>query len=261
MVELDVERDHLAADTRQRFRREGASRAVAAGANDLELFRDVFALGKIIDIELPETGDELVGTVAAEVEVGFEHDLLQRAHLFRTEGERPRRPHLDAGPAILVMRGGDHGDRGCIERELREIGHGGQSQADILHPGARRHQAGDQRQLDRQRIGAEIMAGDDIRPNAQAPDQRAQTHTERLDADQIELRRLGRAGMADPPARVVLAKARRLDQRRGLEFEAVGPGFANNREGQWSKLQRAGMPIYRGRGLSRKPLSRALSDG
>ena len=52
------------------------------------------------------------------------------------------------------------------------------------------------------------MADDDVGRDALAPDQRRQPHAERLHADQVELGRLRRAGMAEPPARVILAKAR-----------------------------------------------------
>ena len=49
-------------------------------------------------------------------------------------------PHFDAGPAIVVMRRGHHGDAGHIEIELREIRHRGHAQADVMNPAAGCHQ-------------------------------------------------------------------------------------------------------------------------
>ena len=76
------------------------------------------------------------------------------------------------------------------------------------------------------------MPGDDIGTGTDTADQRAKPHAERLDADQIELRQLRGTGMAEPLARIIFAKAGRLDQRFGFEFETVGPGVANDAEGQ-----------------------------
>ena len=78
---------------------------------------------------------------------------------------------------------------------------------------ARRHQAGDQRHLDRGRIAAEIVAGDELRLDAQLVDQRAEAKPQRLHAHQVDL-------FAEQPARVVFAKAGGLHHRLG--FIGVG---------------------------------------
>ena len=71
--------------------------------------------------------------------------LLQRGHLVGREGQRPLDAHLDAGPAIVVVAGGDHGDAFDVKLELGEIGHRRQRQADVVHLGAAGEQPVDQR--------------------------------------------------------------------------------------------------------------------
>ena len=58
------------------------------------------------------------------------------------------RAHLHAGPAILIVAGGDHRHGRAIQRELREIGDRRQRQADVVHLAAGAHQPDDQRLLD-----------------------------------------------------------------------------------------------------------------
>ncbi len=123
MVEFRIERDHLHAELLEDLRREGAGRAVAAGGNDTELARDLGAVGEVADVAGGEILDEKVGATADEVEIGFEDDLLQRPHLVGAEGDRALGAHLHAGPAIVVMARGDHGDAGHVQFELGEIGH------------------------------------------------------------------------------------------------------------------------------------------
>ena len=147
VVELAVERDDLAADRLQHLRREGAGGAVAAGDDDLDAALQLRPVGEIGDIARREIFVELVGAAAAVVELCAEHDLLQPRHLVGAEGQRPVRAHLHAGPAILVVRGGDHGDGRHVEIELGEIGHRRHGKADVVHLAARSHQAGDQRVL------------------------------------------------------------------------------------------------------------------
>ncbi len=138
-----------------------------------------------------------------------EHDVLEPRHLVGAEGERAVRAHLHAGPAIVVVRGGDHRDARHVEVELREIGHRRQCQADVVDLAARGDQAVDQRHLDRRRIGAEIVAGDDLRLDAEFVDQRAEAEAERLDAHQVDL-------AAEQPARVIFAKAGGFHHRLGF---------------------------------------------
>src|SRR5882724_12009471 len=66
--------------------------------------------------------------------------------------------------------------------------------------------------------------------------------------------------MAEPPARIILAKSGRLDQRLGFEFEAVGPGFANDFWVQDSRAPGGGNTIYRGRGFSTQGFKPRLSQ-
>ena len=150
-----------------------------------------------------------IAAALAGLERGVEHDLLQLVHLVGAEGERAVGAHLHAGPAIVVMRGGDHRDAGHVEIELREIGHRRQRKPDVAHPHAGRHHAGDQRHLHRGRIAAEIMPGDDVGLHAHLVHQRADAHAEPLHAHQVDL-------FAEQPACVIFAKAGRLHHRLGI---------------------------------------------
>ncbi len=158
---------------------------------------------------------EDVSAASLVLEGGIEHDLLQPRHLVGTEGQRPVGAHLHAGPAVVVVRGGDHGDAGHVEIKLREIGHRRYREADVMHLAARRHQAGDQRVFDRGGIAAEIMPGDDLLLDAELGDQRTQPHAERLHTHQIDF-------LVEQPTRVIFAEAGRLHHR--LRFEGVGVG-------------------------------------
>ena len=91
-----------------------------------------------------------------------------------------------------------------------------------MNGAARGHQALGECDLDCHGIAAEIMTRHDMRLHAKFMDQRAEPHAQRLHAHQIELRRLSRARMAEPPARVIFAETRRLDERPHLESQGVG---------------------------------------
>src|SRR5262245_20419638 len=104
VVELAVERDDLAADRLQHLRREGAGGAVAAGADDLQAALELRPIGEVGDVAGRKILHEGIGAAAAHVEAGVEHDFLQPAHLVGAEGERAARPHLHAGPAVVVVR-------------------------------------------------------------------------------------------------------------------------------------------------------------
>ena len=99
------------------------------------------------------------------------------------------------------MAGGDHGDAFDFERELREIGHGRERQADIVHLGAAGEQPRHQRGFDRGRIGAEVVADHDAQGHAALAHQRGQPETDRLEPEQVDL-----LGVA--PARVIFAETR-----------------------------------------------------
>ena len=228
VVELGVERDHLAADRFHHLRRERARGAVAAGDHDFQLALQLRALGEIGDVARRKILVELIGAAGLVPEFGVEHDLLQPRHLVGTEGKRPVGAHLDAGPAIVVMRGRDHRDAGHVEVELREIGHRRHGKPDVMHLAARRHQAGDQRIFDRGRIAAEIVPGDDLLFDAEFRDQRAQPHAQRLNAHQIDF-------LVEQPARVIFAKTGRLHHRLG--FKGIGirnqHGFRLRKHQRW----------------------------
>ena len=139
----------------------------------------------------------------------MQHDIAQAAHLIGAEGDRPLGAHFHARPAIVVMRGGHHGDGRAIKIELGEIGHRRKRKANILNFYARRHETDRQSMFDRRRIGAEIMAGDKIRLDAHVVQQGAKTQPQGLDAHEIDL-------LFKKPPRVIFAKAGRLDHRSAL---------------------------------------------
>ena len=141
--------------------------------------------------------------------------LLQRGHVLRREGEGALDAHLDAGPAIVVVAGGDHGDAFDAEVELREIGHRRQRQADVVHLGAAGQQAGGQRRFDRGRIGAVVVADHDPHRHAALAHQRGKAEADRLKPEQVDL-----LGVA--PARIIFTKSGRLDEGQALEFGGVG---------------------------------------
>ena len=122
-VEFGIERHDLAAELLENLRREGARRAVAAGRDDLQLALELRAVGEIGDIARRKIGHIAIAAAVGVAIGAGEHDLVQPAHFVRAEGDGPLRAHFHAGPAIVVMRGGDHRDGRHIEIELREIGH------------------------------------------------------------------------------------------------------------------------------------------
>ena len=132
VVELAVERDHLAADRFQHLRRERAGGAVAAGAYHFQVPLEFRPLGEIGDVARRKVLDEVVSAAALHLEAAVEHDVFQPRHLVGAEGQRAVDAHLHAGPAIVVMRCRDHGDARHVEIELREIGHRGERQPDVL---------------------------------------------------------------------------------------------------------------------------------
>ena len=167
VVELAIERDDGGAKLGENARREGAGRAVAAGDDDLQRAQQFRPRQKVGHVALGHVGHEDVAAAFVLLgEVRVEHDLLERGHVVGREGEGPLDAHLDAGPAIVVMAGGDHGDAFDFERELREIGHGRERQADVVHLGAAGEQSCGQRRFHRGRIGAVVMADDDAQRHA-----------------------------------------------------------------------------------------------
>ena len=216
VVELAVERDDGGAELGENARGEGARRAVAAGDDDLQGAQQFGPRQEIGHVALRHVGHEDVATaLVLRGEPRVEHDLLERGHVVGREGERPLDAHLDAGPAIVVMAGGDHGDAFDFKRELREIGHGRERQADIVHLGAAGKQSRDQRGLHCGRVRAVVVADHDAQWHAALAHQRRQAEADGFEPEQVDL--LGKA-----PARVIFAKAGRLDEGQALEFGGIG---------------------------------------
>ena len=91
-----------------------------------------------------------------------------------------------------------------------------------MHRATRGHQALNKGDLDGHGIGAEIMTRHDLRLYPKLVEKSAEAHAERLHAHQIEFRWLGRARMAEPPARVIFPKACRRYEGDRLESQGVG---------------------------------------
>ena len=218
VVEIAIHLDDLGAHPPQARWREGPGRAVAAGADHLQRPLELAVRCGVGDIALGHAfylGERPAGP---GLETAAEHDLLQSTDLIRPEGHRWTGSHLHASPAVLVVAGGDHGHAGRVEVELGKIGDRRQRQADIEHLAAGGDQAERQGLLHRQRIRPVVVADDDPRP-AELMDIGPQAHAKRLDAQQVEIR-------AQQPARVVLAKAGWLDQRRDFIGRGVGQEVA-----------------------------------
>ena len=231
-VERGVEIDHFRAHAAQRFRRECARRAVAAGGHDPKGPRDPHFRRHVGDVALHhalDAGQPAAGALDAGAR---QHDLLQAADLVGAEGEGLVRAHLHPGPAVLVVAGGDHGHAGGVEVELGEIGHGRKGQADVEHLAAGRDQAQAERLLHRQRIGTEIVADHHARRHADLVDIGPQAQAQGLDAQQVDL-------LFQDPARVVFPETRRLDQGRGLVGQGVGQDVGARRQ-RHGVLRKAG---------------------
>ncbi len=217
-VELAVERNDLDAERRQKVWREGPGGAVAAGGDDLHRARKLRPAGQVGDVAGREIGHELIGSAGLGRIFAADHDVAEAAHLVRPERDGPRRAHLHARPAVVVVRGGDHRHRGDVERELGEIGHRRDGEADVADFRPARHQARGQRELDRGRIAAEVVADHDLARDAELLQESRQSEPERLHAHQVEL-------FFEQPARVVFAKAGRLHHRPGFIGVGVGEEF------------------------------------
>jgi hypothetical protein len=163
---------------------------------------------------LPQAATTLIGRDSLWPRVAAQHDRLQPVHLVRTECERALRPHLHAGPAVLVVACCYHRDRGRIECELREIGNGRRHHADVDHVATRAHETQRKRLLDRQRIGTVIVTRHDLGRDAHLMEQRSEPQTQCFHAEQIEF-------AAEQPARVIFAKPVRRDERLGFVFIGV----------------------------------------
>src|SRR6516165_513929 len=136
MVEITVEAKDLAPDGFQHLRSKRSGRAVAACAYDLEPALELGSAGQIGDISHRKILDKDIGAAAAHVVAAVEHNIPEAAHLVGTEGERAARPHLHAGPSIVVVRRRDHGHARHVERELGELSTRGDAWPVVMHSAA-----------------------------------------------------------------------------------------------------------------------------
>ena len=232
-VELAVERNDVDAERGEELRREGARRAVAAGGDDLELAPELRTAGQVGDVAGGKIGHELVAAARLRRIVAPDDDVAQPRHLLRTEGDGPRRAHLHSGPAVVVVRGRHHRDCRNVKRELREIGHRREREADVAHPRPARHQARDERELDRGRIAAEVVADDDLALNPKLLQEMREPEPERLGAHEVDF-------LLEKPARVIFAKAGRLHDRQGFVSVSIGRKIGMRlRKQQRSRRRRA----------------------
>ena len=232
-VEFAVEGNDLDAERAQELGRERPGGPVAAGGDDLEAAAEFRPAGQIGDVAGREVGHELIAAARLRTVIAGDDDVAQARHLLRPEGHRPRRAHLDPGPAVVVVGGGHHRDRRRIESELGEIGHRREREPDVAHLRAPRHQARGQRQLDRSRIAAEVVADDHLTRDAKLLQEAREAEPERLRAHQVDL-------FFEQPTRIVFAKAGRFHHR--LRFKGVGVGGEFGlRFGEQGGPQRVGM--------------------
>ena len=123
--------------------------------------------------------------------------------------------HLDAGPAVVVVAGGHHRHAFDAQLELGEVGHGRQREADVVHLRAAREQAGHQRLLHGGGIGAVVVADHEALRHPSPAGERGEPQADGVEPHEVDL-------LGEQPARVVLAKSGRLDERQTLEVGRVG---------------------------------------
>ncbi len=222
-IGFGVERHHLAAERFEESRRESARRSVAAGRHNLQLSRDRPVLLEVGQVAGREIRDRVIGAAFGRCSFAAENEVAELRHLVRAESDRTLPPHLDAGPAVVVMRRRHHGDGRNIELELREIGHGREREPDIVNPHAARHQSERQRMFDRGRIGPVIVARHDVADTVR-PEHGGEAKPQGLSAEKVQFLR-------EKPPRIVFAKARGLDHGLGFGGETVGVQAGNGLHG------------------------------
>ena len=214
VVEVGVERHDLAADRFQDLRREGTGRAVAAGGDDLEAALELRTVGQSLDVALGDVRYEDIAAARFRLELAAENDRFQFRHVVGSERQRPRQSHLDTGPAIVVVARRHHRDAFDVEVELREVGHRRKREADVVNLAAACEQARHERLLHSSRIRAIIVTDDDALRNAAAREERRHAEPDRVETHQVDFFRI-------KPARIVFAKAGRLDERQALEVSGI----------------------------------------
>ena len=177
-----------------------------------------FSLGRSVErrhVALGHVGHEHVAAAGRRLDLALEHDLLERRHLVGPEGQRAVEPHLDAGPAVVVVAGRHHGHAFDVELELGEVGHRRQRETDVVHLRAAGQQADHEGLLHGGRIGAVVVADHEALGHPAPAGQGGETQADGIEPHQVDL-------LGEQPARVVLAKAGRLDERKPLELGRVG---------------------------------------
>ena len=132
-VELAVEGHDLDAQRFEERRREAARRPVAAGRDDLHLAHELGPAGLVGDVAGGKVGHEFISPAGLGPVVSADHDVAQAPHFLGSEGHRPGRAHLDARPAVVVVRSGHHRHRRRVERKLRKISHRRDRKPDVAH--------------------------------------------------------------------------------------------------------------------------------
>ena len=215
VVQLRIERDHLTADGLQHLRREGAGRAVAAGRHHPQSAFQLRPFRQRLDVALAQVRHEHITAAAGRLGAALEHDRFELRHLVRPERQRPLQSHLDAGPAVVVVAGGDHRNALHIERELSEVGHRREGETNVVHLRAARQQPGHQCLLHRGRIPPIIMSDNEALRHTALVGERRQTKPDGIETHQVDL-------IGKQPAGIVLAKAGGLHERQALEVGRVG---------------------------------------
>ncbi len=214
IIEVGVKRDYVAAESRQHLRCERARRAVAASGDHLQLAGEWFAPRKAVHVTLADIRVKMIRASWVGAISAFQNNDSQRGHFIGAERQWPRHPHLDAGPAVVVMARRYHGHAFDIQGELREVRHGRQRKPDVVNLGPAREHARDERVLDARRIGPVIVARHDADGYAALPHQRRHGHADRLQAHEIHFLR-------EEPARVVLPKPGRLHEGEPFKIGRV----------------------------------------
>ena len=114
-IGFGVERNHLAAERFEEPGRKSPRGAVAAGRHHLQLSRDLPVLRKVGQVAGREVRDRTIGTAFGRRSFAAENEVAKPRHLVRAEGDRALPPHLDAGPAVVVVGRRHHGDGRHIE--------------------------------------------------------------------------------------------------------------------------------------------------
>ncbi len=148
VVQLAIKGDHLNANAVKNCWCKYARGAIAAGSNHFQFALDLGAIHKVRDVAFSHIIHIRIAAPRARLIGAVQNDFAERTHLVWTKGQRARSPHFDAGPAVFIMAGRDHGNGRGIEVELGEIGHWGKRRADILDRDPGLHQPQHQRIFD-----------------------------------------------------------------------------------------------------------------